>query len=171
MSADVVAGQKESKVILDTNILQYLNGSVFADDLLGYIDELTDANASLNISAISISEILSGCTTKQEQEAFEVLERFSKHTISEEILVVAGKLQNLYKTFGVEESRISLADRIIAATAYVTGSDVLTADVNDFPRPVFREKHEEIFYYRRKNKTNIQVVQVLSPNFALLADS
>jgi len=86
------------------------------------------------------------------------------------VLITAGRLQNIYRVYGIEEGRISLADRIIASTAFVTSSDIVTSDVNDFPRPVFKESHEELFFYRRKNKTNVQVVQVLSPNFDLMVD-
>lgn len=170
MIVPTAAGKKEASVILDTNILQYINCSAFLEDLLRYLDSFVDSGKTLKVSETSIMEILSGYSVKQEKEVFDVLARFPKQAVSEEILVTAGRLQNIYRTYGIEDTRISLADRIIASTAYVTGSDLITADVNDFPRPVFKEKHEELFYYRRRNKTNIQVVQVLSPNIDLMTD-
>lgn len=170
MNALTAVKKREASVILDTNILQYLNCSAFLKDLLEYLDSFVDFGKTLKVSEISILEILSGCAPRQEEEVFDVLARFPKQPISEEVLITAGRLQNIYRAYGIEESRISLADRIIASTAFVTSSDIVTSDVNDFPRPVFKESHEELFFYRRKNKTNVQVVQVLSPNFDLMID-
>lgn len=63
---------------------------------------------------------------------------------------------------------ISLADKVITATSILSGSLVLTADVNDFPRPFFSEAEEKLIEYRKKNKTNMISLQILRPNIVYI---
>ena len=83
------------------------------------------------------------------------------------ILYLAAQLQSLYHKEKIPYQHISLADRIIAATAIYTNSSILTADINDFPRPFFTEVEEKLFHYRHKNCTKLQVMQLLAPNYSL----
>ncbi len=156
------------KTVLDTNILQYLQKSVFSTDLADFITRFRERDSKPKISDISLCELLSGCNHNQEVASLKILNQFERYSIDEDILTVAAKLQNIYRLLGVEPDQVSLADRIIAATSIVMGADILTANVNDFPRPVFKEKHEELFLYRKGYKTCLQVVQILSPNWELV---
>ena len=157
-----------SKKVLDANILQYLQKSSFADQLTAYITGLRKGDVKPKISEVSLCELLSGCNSQQESASLKVIEQFEKYSIDRDVLTVAAKLQNIYRSLKVEFSQIGLADRIIAATVIVMGTDILTANVNDFPRPLFREKHEELFLFKRGYKTCLQVVQILSPNWELV---
>ena len=166
-----VTGVKEQagcKTVLDTNILQYLKSSTFLSGLKDFVSALVDSGNTLKISEVSVLELLSGCTPMQEATSLSILGQFERYSIDAKILTVAARLQNIYRSLEVESGQISMGDKIIAATAIVMGTDILTANVNDFPRPLFKEKHEELFLFKKGYKTCLQVVQILSPNWELV---
>jgi len=82
MNASTAVKKKEISVILDTNILQYLNCSAFLEDLLGYLDSFVDFGKTLKVSEISILEILSGCTSRQEEEVFDIWPDFLSNLLA-----------------------------------------------------------------------------------------
>ncbi len=155
-------------VILDTNILQYINNKKILAQLLSYLADLVKRGFGLTISEITYYELLSGTTTKQEEDGLSILNNFTRYVVDLRVLVAASQLSTLYhhqcKLEGRTLHDISMQDKIIASTAILTGSLVLTANVNDFPRPFFQEAEEKPIFYNDRNKTQMLVLQLLRPN-------
>lgn len=151
-------------IILDTCILQYLSNTHIKPELNQYISELINRGFGPAISDISISELLQDATVEQEKAGLSIIGLFNRYPLSESILIGAAQLSSLYKEAIETNIDISIGDKIIASTSVLSGSLILTADVNDYPRPFFWEAEEKWITYRKKNKSNILVVQLLRPN-------
>ncbi|MBP8961097.1 PIN domain-containing protein [Patescibacteria group bacterium] len=149
-------------VILDTNILQYLANEKIYNELMTFLEELVDQDFTLAISDISICELLTGTDTKKEKDCLETLQLFQHFSINENTLVAAARLHNMYnsqKNICIE--KISQADRIIGATAILTGSLILTANLCDFPRPIFQEVYTKHIRYNKRERPYLLVIQLL----------
>ncbi len=155
-------------IILDTNIIQYIGDRNIAAHLSQYFQDLIKKGFGFAISDISYYELLSGATIKQEQQAHSALSRFVKYPVNSNVLITASQLSTIYKNQKVPNQQITLEDKIIAATAILAGSLLMTADVNDYPRPFFAEAEEKLLYYSHKNKTCMRVVQLLRPNLPVM---
>lgn len=156
-------------LILDTNILQYYSTMGIRSELeklLGDISQSTKATYA--ISKITITELLSGATISQETKALEQLGVLKQFNLDDTILVASAQLLNLYKLQNIPDQQISLGDRIIAATSILTGYPILTANVNDFPRPYFIEVYRHLLTYNKKNTTQSICLQILSPDIDLI---
>lgn len=156
-------------IILDTNILQYIGNKKIAPGLLVYLADLVNRGFGLAISEISCYELLSGTTIKQEQEGLNLLEKFVRYTVDIQVILAASQLSTLYFHQRKLEDRevdreISPQDKFIAATAILTNSLIITANINDFPRPFFQEAEEKPLLYKDNNKIRMLVVQLLRPN-------
>jgi len=106
--------------LLDSNILIYA-----AQPEHAFLDEWLEAPGTM-LSAISITEVLGyEGITSDDQELFEAMfAQLSVQPISETILRRAAGLRRVRK--------IKLGDAIIAATALVTGSELVTRNQPDF---------------------------------------
>ncbi len=155
-------------IILDTNILQYINNQKILAQLLSYLSDLVKRGFGLAISEVTYYELLSGTTAKQEEDGLNILNNFTKYVVELRVLVAASQLSTLYyhqcKLEGRTSHDISVQDKIIASTAILTGSLILTANINDFPRPFFHEAEEKPLFYKDGNKTKMLVLQLLRPN-------
>ena len=160
--------KQQQDIILDSNVIQYLGDSKISTELLKYLIELQSSNFILSISNISICELLSGTTKKQEAEGIQILSIFKRYEINDSVLIGAAQLFTLYSNAKIPNDQVSVADRIISSTSIITGSLVLTSDVNDFPRPFFKEVAEKLIFYKYKNKTQMRILQVLSPNTEII---
>lgn len=160
--------QPTQNIILDTNIIQYIGDRNVAADLSQYFLNLVKKGFRFAISDVSYYELLSGASAKQEQQANFILSNFDKYLVDSEVLITASRLSTIYKNEKVPNQQISLEDKIIGAIAILTDSLIMTADVNDYPRPFFTEAEEKLFFYRHKNKTGMRVVQLLKPNLPVM---
>lgn len=160
--------QSTQNIILDTCILQYISDKKISAQLISYLASLIKKGFSLAISDISIQELLTNATIKQEKEGLALLSNFKNYQLESNILVSASQLSTLYNQGKIPNQNISIPDKIIASTAILSGSLIMTADVNDFPRPFFLEAEEKLFFYKHRNKTNMRVVQMLKPNMATI---
>lgn len=155
-------------VILDTCILQYIGNNKILGGMLAYLLDLVKRGFGLAISEISYFELLSGATIKQEKNAVDLLDKFTRYLVDLRVLVAASQLSTLYFHQCRSEERsvqdISLQDKVIASTAILTGSLILTANINDFPRPFFQEAEEKPIFYKHRNKMQMLVLQLLRPN-------
>lgn len=159
----------QQDVILDTCILQYLGSSKgFGTELTSYLDELVSRGFGLTISDVSFYELLSGLSTQKETEGINLLNKFTRYLLEPTVLLAAARLSALYfqqtKIEGRTTGDPSMQDKIIGVTSILTGSLIITANVNDFPRPFFREVEEKLLYYKERNKQQMQVIQLLAPN-------
>lgn len=155
-------------IILDTCILQYTGDKKIIAELLPYLLELTKRGFGLAISDISIQELLTNATLRQEKQGITLLSQFRRYQLEPNILIGAAQLSTLYSKEKVPSQNISIPDKIIASTAILTGSVVMTADVNDFPRPFFSEAEEKLFFYKHKNKRSMHVIHLLRPSMEVI---
>jgi len=163
--SDTPTGERLTQnIILDTCILQYFSDRYISVGLKTYLINLIGKGFGLAISDISVLELLQGANASQETEGLNVLKLFNRYNLQERILVAAAQLSTLYSQDKIYNDGISMADRIIASTVILTGSLVLTADINDYPRPFFDEAEEKLITYRKKNKSNMIAVQLLRPD-------
>lgn len=158
----------KQSVICDTNILQYLGNKHILLELTNYLLDLEKRKFTLSISIISLYELLSGATLTQEKKIVKTLNQFKKWEITEEVLITSSRLTTLYNMGRIPIQMISSEDKFIAATAILTGSLILTANVNDFPRPFFREAEEKLIFYKRKDKKIMLSLYLLNPNYPVI---
>ncbi|KKP48282.1 MAG: hypothetical protein UR39_C0001G0077 [Candidatus Woesebacteria bacterium GW2011_GWA1_33_30] len=151
-------------IILDTCILQYLSNKYLKGELGKYLLSLVGRGFGLAISDISISELLQDATLEQEKISSSTLSLFNRYPLNEDILIAGAQISTLYKIDNTKNNSISLPDKIIASASVLSGSLILTADVNDYPRLFFSEAEEKWILYRKNNKNNILVIQLLRPN-------
>ena len=110
---------------VDTNILiDSLRGKPEAVHFLGASD------ATFSISAVSIAELYAGLRNARELDQLQqFLISFTVHPVNEKIAALAGKYLNQY----AKSHHLGIADAIIAATASVSGEQLATLNVKDFP--------------------------------------
>ena len=101
---------------------------------------------------------------EQEKISSSTLSLFNRYPLNEDILIAGAQISTLYKIDNTKNNSISLPDKIIASASVLSGSLILTADVNDYPRLFFSEAEEKWILYRKNNKNNILVIQLLRPN-------
>ncbi|MEW6610650.1 MAG: PIN domain-containing protein [Patescibacteria group bacterium] len=105
---------------LDTNIvILHLKDEVGVVD---FLNRCADADAELDISAITLAELLAfpALTSEAEQAIFTVTGGMTIVPVDETVAIEAGKLRRAY--------RLRLGDSIIAATVRVTDSTLITRD-------------------------------------------
>ena len=109
-----------SAYTLDTNIMiLHLKeeGSVVA-----FLNRLIDANAELNLSTITLAELLAfpSLTPEAEQAIFSAADGMTIVPVDQAVAIEAGTLRRTH--------HLRLGDSIIAATARMTGGTLVTRD-------------------------------------------
>lgn len=123
----------------------------------------------LAISSVTIYEVLNNLPIKNIDAALSLVYKFEIFQINEKILFGATQLTNIYNKLPIEQHGISNEDKIIAATTILKGAYILTANLNDFPRPIFRNSLEVSIEYENKKKTPcLLVLQILEANGELI---
>ena len=111
-------------ILLDTDIfIDFFRGVDAA------VRFLLDPKDDIMFSAITEGELLSGkvCNDVNEREyVFHLLSQFEKVPVDNPLIQVAGDIR---RTYGLE-----LPDAIIAASAIVTGSVLITRNTKDFEK-------------------------------------
>ena len=110
---------------VDTNILiDALRGKTEAMRFLG------SSEAAFSISVVSITELYAGLRNASELDQLQqFLLSFTVHPVDEKIAALAGKYLNQY----AKSHHLGIADAMIAATASVSGEQLATLNVKDFP--------------------------------------
>lgn len=160
-------GLTSNVIILDTNVILYLGNKYLSDPLGSYVK--TYSANTLYYSEISVAEVFAGVVKSHSISPVERLSDFQVLHLYQEVLMLSGYLSAIYSSHSPSFQHISLADKIIAATAVLNNAHILTADVNDFPRPYFYEVSEECIMYRKKDKQYMTVFQILKPNHELIS--
>ncbi|MDP3982500.1 MAG: PIN domain-containing protein [bacterium] len=156
-------------IILDTNILQYSTSKGPKDQFIIYISELIERGFGLTISEITVYELLAGLSSEKEKQAIQTLEAFGRYKVEVDVFIGAAQLSTLYSMDkSVMDSGISTGDRIIAASAILTGSLILSSDVNDYPRPYFNEVEERLIYFKKKDRQHMISTYLLAPNIPVI---
>lgn len=127
-----------------------------------------DSKLELAISGVSYAEMTDGAYKLKVKKVNELLDKYTQFEVSQRILQGAGILSNVYKAQNSGETGSSLADKIIAATAFVYNLPLITANIQDFPHPFFTSVASANLKFRKKNKDNYIVIDVLKPNITIL---
>ena len=110
--------------VIDTDIfLDFFRGVSHA---LPYLNQNAD---DILFSAITEGELLSGdiCNNPKEKEkVFHILSQFEKIPVDNPLIQIAADIRRTYK--------MELPDAIIAASAFVTNSTLVTRNVRDFEK-------------------------------------
>lgn len=113
--------------LVDTSILiDYLRGNDDAAQLL----ETERASGELHASEITRLELLAGMRPAEEELTRLLLSTFAWHDVDTEVAERAGKLGWQWLP---SHQNIDSADLAIAATAILTGAQLLTLNVRHFP--------------------------------------
>jgi len=159
----------KQKIILDTNVFSDLNDKHIGIPLTEYLNDLISRGFDFAFSDISSYELLRGLSIEREQKIIKLLSSYYRYYVTSEILIVSAQLDNLMKMEKIEVNKIDHGDKIIATTAILTGSLLLTANVRDFPWPFFHEvEYRPIFYQDGDKKTKCHAVSLLRPDFDLI---
>lgn len=114
-----------AELLFDTNLLiNHLNG---VKEATAWLKKVQDGAISGYLSPITEIEVFSGKDVENPRmmaDAEELIKIFGRVELSPEITRVAGRLR--------QNTKIKLADSIIAATAVVTGYKLLTKNIADF---------------------------------------
>jgi hypothetical protein len=114
-------------LLVDTSVIvDYLRGHPGAERVL----EVARVDAPLHASEITRLEVLAGVRTHEEGATRALLSVFVWHPIDALIAERAGDLGRRWLS---SHNRIDSADLAIAATAIVTGCELLTCNVKHFP--------------------------------------
>ena len=115
-----------------------------------------------------MAENLHGLYGKQANKAYNNLSKFVKKVVSENVLLFTAAIGGLYKD--VTDQIVGLADKIIAATAFLEQGLVLTNNHKHFPALLFQDMEMFSIGFKVNNKYN-QVVDVglYQPRYELIA--
>jgi len=155
-------------ILLDTCIIQYASDSHSGPEYNSYLADLASRGFQLAKSEYVLYELLQGAPEQKEQKLLNALSIFTTFQISTSVLIAASRLKTLYDMEKIPQLQIQDGDKIIAATAILTGSFILTANVNDYPRPFFVEMERKNILYRYKNTDRMIPSYILSPDFPVI---
>jgi hypothetical protein len=115
-------------ILLDTTIaVDHLRGDDRAASLL---ERLANKGEPLLASELSRFELLAGMRPEELDATERFMDALSWVPVNEEIARLAGSMAAEYRR---SHSGIDAIDYVIAATATVTGADLLTTNVRHFP--------------------------------------
>lgn len=154
MKQDTPPNKQLPVVLIDTNIFGNLLDPKTLIDTYEILAELSK-QYELSISKITIQEIISK-GTKDISEIVEILfKTFRKFDIDDNVLIFGG----LMNCVGIKGQ----FDSIIASTAFLNNSCILTANQKDFPEPCFKEiKCWSINYKDNGNRTAHLMIHLLT---------
>lgn len=113
--------------LVDSSVLiDYLRGDADA----GHTLEAHRAHGRLHASEITRLEVLAGMRPSEETPTRELLATLTWHPVDEQVAELAGELGRQWLR---SHHTIDGADLAIAATAMLTGSDLLTRNTRHFP--------------------------------------
>ncbi len=157
--------KQEFYIILDTNILAYLNEKTYRESVIEYLLELIKVGyTNFAVSEITIFEILSEAPKKKERELATLLDQFSRFPTDWTTCLTGAQVATAYKCKKDEYKYIETGDKSIAANSILSGAPILTANSNDFPRPFFVERHKKQIFFKDRNKDKMISLYLLSPD-------
>lgn len=155
-------------VILDTNIISYASNTPTEKQFLEYLSDLQKDRHELIISQFSLYEILKQSKPKNESKLIQLLNLFRSLEVIKDVLVLSALLSTFYKSES-KDRKIEDGDIIIAATAFLNNSLILTANRNDYPLTFFEEiKIKPILYQEIPGLTKTLTVYLLKPKSDLI---
>lgn len=131
--------ENPSYIIVDTCIIQHGASSkkTKSEAVISCLEGLSKKGYKLAISEITLYEKLHGLWGRRAEETVKILKTYEWKTVSTEVLLMSSMLGGLYIDLEVDKERISIGDKIIAATAILEKCFVLTENHKDFIYPIF----------------------------------
>ena len=159
----------DTSIILDTNIIIYASDEPTKRQFLNNITTLQEKDFDLGISQFTRFEILKKASPPQKQkEMIELLDKFKSFTVTDEVLIISGILNTFYKSENIQRE-IDDGDLIIATTAILNQSLILTTNRIDFPTVFFEEVTvNPILYQKIPGLTRALAVYLLKPKSDLV---
>lgn len=157
-------GQKHPDVLVDTCIIQYAADDRMGDEVTEYLKEILERGQRLALCEMTIYELIAGASITKEAQLLKWLTVFKRYQVDLNVFIAAARLKTLYDMQKLPQTQISDGDKMIAATSVLTGSFILTANGNDFPRPCFKEIEQKHIFYIHKNIQRMIPIQLLSPD-------
>jgi predicted nucleic acid-binding protein len=137
-------------IILDTNIISAFSNDVLGAKMIQVLDKAVSYGYGLAISDYTYYELFNESSVEKEVKMNQTLQVFTRYFVKKSYLIGAAHLACLYKEEGIPMTQINDGDRIIASTAVLTGSLILTTNARDFPPPFFKEIAREVIEYENK---------------------
>jgi predicted nucleic acid-binding protein len=130
---------RNSKILLDTNILIYTQDSLCGGFVTGIIQALVNGGNELIASNIAGFEILKKYSSNEEvfEPLLSLLNETPRLPVNVAVLRCAGKISHHLQNPDDKNSYKRDNDTIIAATALVNDCYLLTANINDFKMPLW----------------------------------
>lgn len=151
-------------IILDTNIIVYLANEPTQWQFSDHLSNLRSEGFELAISRFTRFEILKKSEPKKKtDQLIKLLNIFKSVDVTDVVLLIAGMLNTFYKSENVQRQADD-GDLIIAATALLNESFVLTANRIDYPISFFEEiKVNPILYQEMPGLTRALAIYLLKP--------
>lgn len=155
------------QIFLDTNILVYLSQQSTREQILAKLKNYFAKDKKLAISRITRYEILRN-DSKDESALLKLLNLFETYEVNEKVLVFSAFMYSFFKEKD-KDKKLDDPDVIIATTAFLNNSQILTTNSQDFHFPYFEEiEVTPILYSFKPGKTNCLLLSLLKPNISLL---
>lgn len=158
----------KQKIILDTNLFSDLTDQHLVTPVVAYLVDLDKRGFGFAISDITLYELMRGQSSVNEKKRLSLLQAMFRYFLSPEVLFAAAQLDNLMKMENIQVNGVDHGDKFIAATAILSGSLILTADVRGFPWPFFHEIEYNPLIHKIGNKTKSHMIGLLTPDFDLI---
>ena len=113
-------------IIFDTDVI--IDVLKRNEQTANQIENILEHSDALFCSVISIGEVLAGTRSNEEKDTWELLDTLSKLNVDENVAELAGKLKRETKSH-----QLKLVDCIIAATAIINESLLLTKNAKHYP--------------------------------------
>lgn len=160
---------QKQKILFDTNIFSDFSDKNLIIPLSLYLIDLINRGFNFALSDITLYELLRGLSIEKEEKMLNLISSYFRYYVTSEVLVASAQLDNLMKMENINVGGVDHGDKIIGATAILTGSLILTADVRGFPWPYFHEVEYNPLYFQDHNKkTKCHMVGLLRPDFELI---
>ncbi len=124
-------------LLLDTCIAEYWLDKYLEPVITKQLTSWSGTTFQLAISEVTYAEMVDGAVKQKVARVKELLGQFTTMPVTQRIFTGCGILGTVYKDNEEAKSGASLADKIIAATAFAYNLPVVTANVRDFPHPFF----------------------------------
>lgn len=125
--------------ILDTNILDYGFKAEYAESVKRLLETVSQDH-DLVTTQYNRFELFRGMSSARISKAKQFFDTFACVDIGSEVFGIAAALSTCYKNDEATKSRASSftdGDIIIGAAGFIYNASILTANMNDFPRPYY----------------------------------
>ena len=156
-----------NRVVADSNIFQYGINEHYATSVAELFQAIEVEHLETAVLAYTAFEVYRGLANNRINRMRSLIETFMRLGVDLATFKVAAALTTCYNSHEATKAyanRYSDGDVVLAASAFHYRTYILTANVNDFPRPFFTESRS---YGLRNTKSRHSIhVGLLCPNFA-----